>query len=160
MAIFMKYGGVDGEVTAKGYEKWIQLDLAQFGVGRGISSSVAGSSMREASAPNVSEIVASKQTDGASGKLFKESFGGKAQEVKIDFTQTDNKGTHIAYLKYILTDTLVSSYSIGGSSEGRPAESLSLNFTKIDMEYISVNDKFEASTTGHVIYDLSKATSS
>ena len=31
MPIFMKFEGVDGNVTAKGYEKWIEVQSMQFG---------------------------------------------------------------------------------------------------------------------------------
>jgi len=160
MAIFMKYGALEGEASAKGYEKWIEIESVHFGVGRGISAGVGGPTKREATAPSVSEISVTKSMDSASPLLFKESFGGKAQDVKIDLTQTDNKGTHIAYQKYVLTETLISSYQLGSGSTTRPAENLSLNFNKIDSEYIKIDDKFQASTTGHVIYDISKATPS
>ena len=39
MPIFMHYDGIDGNVTAKGYEKWIEVQSFQFGSGRGISRS-------------------------------------------------------------------------------------------------------------------------
>jgi type VI secretion system secreted protein Hcp len=158
MAIFMKYGGLEGEVTAKGYEKWIEVHSLQWGVGRGVSVGVGGGSKREATAPHVSEITITKSMDVASPLLLKESIGGKAQEVKIDITQTDNNGKHVAFQKYVLSDTLTSGYSISSGGD-RPHESLSLNFGKVDSEYLNINDKFESKTTGHVIYDLTKATS-
>jgi type VI secretion system secreted protein Hcp len=158
MAIFLKYGALEGEVTAEGYDKWVELHSLQWGVGRGISVGVGGGSKREASAPSVSEITVTKTMDAFSPLVLKESIGGKAVQVKIDITETDNDGKHIAFQKYILENTLVSGYSISCGGD-RPSESLSLNFTKVDSEYIKINDKFEPTTTGHVIYDLTKATS-
>lgn len=157
MAVFVKYGTtVKGEVTAEGFKDYFEASSFQFGVGRGISMGVGGGSKREASAPSVSEIVITKSMDSADPLLLKEAFGGKAVEVKIDMTQTDNNGKHVAYQKYILTDTLVSGYSISSGGD-RPSISISLNFAKIDSEYLSIDDKFAAKTTGHVIYDLAKA---
>lgn len=153
MAIFMKYGAIVGETTQVTHKQWIEVQSLQFGVGRGISSGVGGGSKREASAPSVSEIVVTKTFDIASPLLLKESVGGKAVEVKIELTQTDNNGKHVAYQKYILTDTLVSGYSVSSGGD-RPSESISLNFTKIDSEYLNIDDKFAAKTTGHVIYDI------
>ncbi|GGH20201.1 hypothetical protein GCM10007036_23620 [Alsobacter metallidurans] len=157
MAIYMKYGDLNGEVTAKGYEKWIELHSFQWGVGRGISVGSGGGSKREATAPSVSEIVVTKTFDVASPLALKEAIGGKAQTVKIEMTQTDADGKHIAYQKYVLSDTLVSGYSMSSGGD-RPSESISLNFSKFDSEYINIDDKFSAKTTGHVIYDLTKAT--
>ena len=36
VAIYMKYGDIDGAVTTTGFEKWIELSSFQWGVGRGI----------------------------------------------------------------------------------------------------------------------------
>ena len=156
MAIFVKYGDLNGEATAQGYEKWVEVGSLQWGLGRGISAGVGGGSKREATAPSVSEIVLTKTMDAFSPLLLKESIGGDAKTVKIHITQTDNKGTHVAYQVYELENCLVSSYSISSGGD-RPSESFSVNFTKFDSEYKTVDDKFKATTTGHVIYDISKA---
>jgi type VI secretion system secreted protein Hcp len=156
MAIFLKYGDLKGEVTASTHKEWIELNSFQFGVGRGISAGVGGGSKREASAPSVSEVTVTKTFDGASPLLLKEAVGGKAAVVKIDMTQTDSAGAHITYQKYILTGCLVSGYSVSSGGD-RPSESLSLNFTKIDSEYLKIDDEFKSATTGHVIYDLALA---
>ena len=156
MAIFLKYGDLKGEVTAETHKDWIEVQSLQWGVGRGISSGVGGGSKREASAPSVAEITVTKTMDGASPLLLKEALGGKGATVKIDLTRTSDKGSHVAYQKYILSNCMVSGYSISSGGE-RPSESLSLNFTKVDSEYIKIDSKFSPTTTGHVIYDLSAA---
>jgi type VI secretion system secreted protein Hcp len=153
MAIFLKYGSINGETTQVSHKDWIEIQSMQFGVGRGISSGVGGGSKREATAPTVSEITLTKTMDIASNLLLKEALGGKAVDVKIELTQTDNSGKHVAFLKYILTNTLISSYSISSGGD-RPSESLSLNFTKVDSEYRNIDDKFASKTSGHVIFDI------
>jgi type VI secretion system secreted protein Hcp len=156
MAIFLKYGDIKGETTQVTHKEWIEVNSFQFGVGRGISSGVGGGSKREATAPSVSEITVTKTMDVASPLLLKEAIGGKAVTAKIELTQTDNKGTHVSFQKYILTNTLVSGYSVSSGGD-RPSESLSLNFTKIDSEYLKIDDKFASTTTGHVIYDIAES---
>lgn len=156
MAIFMKYGTEKGEVSAEGYKEWIEMGSLQWGVGRGISAGVGGGSKRESSAPSVSEITVSKTLDSFSPIAFKESLGGKGCTVKLDITRTDDAGTHHAFQKYILENVLISGYSVSSGGD-RPSESLSLNFTKVDSEYIKIDDKYAETTTGHVIYDLSLA---
>ncbi|WP_421988704.1 Hcp family type VI secretion system effector [Roseococcus sp.] len=156
MAIFLNYGTIKGETTQVTHKDWIEISSFQFGVGRGISMGVGGGSKREASAPSVSEITLTKTMDIASPLIFKEAIGGKAVVVKIELTQTDNNGKHVAFQKYILTDTLISGYSISSGGD-RPSESLSLNFAKVDSEYLKIDDKFASTTTGHVIYDIGKS---
>ena len=156
MAIFMKYGTIVGETTQLAHKQWIEIQSLQWGVGRGISSGVGGGSKREASAPSVSEVVLTKTFDISSPLLLKEALGGKAVDVKIDLTQTDNSGKHIAYQKFILHDTLISGYSVS-SGGARPSESLSLSFVKVDSEYLNIDDKFASKTTGHVVFDIAKS---
>jgi type VI secretion system secreted protein Hcp len=152
----MKYGALDGEVTAVGYEKWIELHSFQWGVGRGISAGAGGASKREASAPSISEITVSKTMDSFSPLALKEAIGGKGVSVKIDLTRTDAAGKHVAFEKYVLDGTMISGYSISSGGD-RPSESISLNFTKVDSEYIKIDDKFATVPTGHVVYDLTHA---
>lgn len=159
MAIYMKYGDMKGEVTAEGYKDWIELASLQWGVGRGISApSAGGASKREASAPSISEVTVTKTFDAFSPLALKEAVGGEGVSVKIDITRTDNGGKHLAFQKYILTDTMISGYSISSGGD-RPSESISLNFTKVDSEYIKIDSKFKPTTTGHVIYDIAAAKS-
>ena len=61
MAIYMKWDGIDGAVTTQGFEKWIELNSFQWGVGRAIGTAARGAATREASEPNVSEIVITKR---------------------------------------------------------------------------------------------------
>lgn len=153
MAIFLKLGDIKGETTQLTHKEWIEISSFQFGVGRGISSGVGGGSKREATAPSVSEITLTKTFDISSPLILKDALGGKAVTAKIEMTQTDNSGKHVAYQKYVLSDTLVSGYSLSSGGD-RPSESLSLNFTKVDSEYLNIDDKFASKTTGHVVYDI------
>src|SRR3974377_1307042 len=97
----MKYDSIQGDATAEGHEKWIELNSVQWGVGRGISSPTGGSADRESSAPSVSEIVVTKATDVSSTKLLNESYQGEGQKVQIDLCKTD-KGKLEVYLTYNL----------------------------------------------------------
>lgn len=157
MAIYMKYGALDGEVTAVGYEKWVQCHSFQFGVGRGIAApGTGGGSKREATAPSVSEMTVTTTTDSFSPLILKEALGGKATEVKIELTQTDAAGKQIAFQKYVLTNTLVSGLSTSTGGD-RPSESLSLNFTKFESLYIAIDDKFVGKPKGAITYDMAES---
>jgi type VI secretion system secreted protein Hcp len=158
MAIFVKYGDFKGETTAEGYKDWIECSSYQWGVGRGISSGVGGGSKREASAPSVSEMTFTKSLDSADVPLLKEAVGGKAVTVKVELTQTDNAGSHVAFQKYVLTNALISGYSLSSGGD-RPSVSFSINFTKFDSSYWAIDDKFSSKNVGNVIYDLSTAKS-
>lgn len=132
MALFMKFGDIKGSATEEHHKEWISINSFQFGVGRGISSPTGASADREASLPSVSEIVVTKEQDASSGPLFNQALGlADSVDVTIDFISTGKEDT--PYLQYLLTDVLISGFSQSSGGD-RPSESLSLNFTKIEMK--------------------------
>jgi type VI secretion system secreted protein Hcp len=152
MPIYMKYDGIDGDVTAAGHEKWIELQSCQWGVGRGISMPTGRGANREASAPSVSEIVVTKLTDTASPKLLGAALHGEGKKVTIDFCKTD-EGKLEVYLEYMLENTMVSSFNLSSGGD-RPTESLSLNFLKVEFKNIPGGGENAPGSPESVIYDL------
>ncbi len=153
MAIYMKWDGIDGAVTTKEHEKWIELNSFQFGVGRAIGTAARGAATREASEPHISEITISKRLDKASTKLFMDAVAGDlSSTVKFKFTTT-TKDKVDTYLAFELTNCGVSGHSMSADSEGAPVESLSLNFTKIMFTYTERDPKI-AGSPDTVGYDL------
>jgi type VI secretion system secreted protein Hcp len=118
---------IRGDVTANGYEGWIELQSAQLGTNRQVTSASGRGTNRDQ--PSVSEIVVTKLMDSASTALFRQSTWGEGKMVVIAFVKD---GT--TYMTIILRDTLISSFSVsghGGVSNAKPMESLSLNFSGI-----------------------------
>jgi type VI secretion system secreted protein Hcp len=155
MPIYVKYAAIDGDVTATGHEKWIEVNSFQWGVGRGISSPTGASADRESSAPSVSEIVVTKATDIASTKLLDAALHGEGEDVTIDFCKTDKSALNV-YLSYTLTNTMISGYSMSSGGD-RPSESLSFNFTKIMCTDVGLGAKNEDGQPATVGYDLALA---
>ncbi len=157
MAIYIKYDGIDGEVTQDDHKKWIEVHSFQFGVGRGISTPTGNAANRESSHASVSEVVVTKVMDSASPKLFTESAAGKdGKKVEIHFVSTGDPG--LTYAQYTLEDTLISGYSVSSGGE-RPQESISLNFTKVEFKMTPHDDKNAPGTPITVSYDLATAKS-
>ena len=125
MPIYMKYAALKGDVTADGHKDWIELNSMQWGVGRGISSPTGASADRESSAPSISEITVTKAQDVSTIALLNEAYQGEGVDVTIDLCKTD-KGKLETYLSYILTNCMISGYSVSSGGD-RPSESLSLD---------------------------------
>jgi type VI secretion system secreted protein Hcp len=155
MPIYMKYGALKGDVTEEGHKEWIECNSFQWGVGRGISSPTGGSKDRESSAPSVSEITVTKAQDVATVAMLTEAYQGEGTAVTLDFVKTD-KGKLESYLVMILTETMVSGYSISSGGD-RPSESLSLNFTKIETKLTQMAGDNAAGTNTGIIYDIAAA---
>jgi type VI secretion system secreted protein Hcp len=151
----MKYDTIQGDATAEGHEKWIELNSCQWGVGRGISSPTGGSNDRESSAPSVSEVVVTKATDVASTKLLNEAYQGEGKDVTIDFCKTD-KGKLEVYLTITMNNTMISGHSISSGGD-RPTESLSLNFTKVEFKNVNMGAAGDTGSPDAITYDLALA---
>ena len=157
MAIYMKVPGVDGAVTASGYEKWIPLDSMQFGVGRHIDMTVGDTTNRESSRPSFSEITVSKLSDDSSAGLFNESIlNSGAKKIEIALCRTNNDKIE-EYMKYTLTDALISSFSMSSGGD-LPSESISISYVHLEVSYTTRDAKGGVSGPVRVAYDLSTGT--
>jgi type VI secretion system secreted protein Hcp len=151
-AIYMKVEGIKGDVTVKGFEGYIELNSAQFGVGRGISSPTGGG--REATPPSFSEMNISKVTDGTTPALFLETVAGSGKTVDILFTRTLGTGQEVTYYAITLSDVLVSGFSQSSGGD-LPSEALSLNYSKFQMTYTPYDAKGTKGIPIRAGYDLS-----
>lgn len=130
MAIYMKYGSVEGPVTTKGFEKWIEVTDCTWNVLRAVETAARGSTNREKSEPQISEIHVLKKIDTSSTKLFTDAVAGQLNStVTIKFTTT-TKDTVVDYMTLELSNAGLSGYQVMDDRE-----SLQINFTKIMMTY-------------------------
>jgi len=146
---------VKGDATAANWEGWVELNSFQFGVGRGISSPTGGSADRESSAPSVSEITITKDQDSSTGPLLTAALQGEGVTVIIDFVKTSS-GQLLKYMEYTLTNTIISGWSTSSGGD-RPSESISLNFTKVQVDPTTIDATGNISNANPVTYDISTA---
>ncbi len=132
MPIYLKLGKYEGNVTTSGYEKQIECNSIQFGVGRSIMTPTGSALSRESSNASVSEVTFTKSLDNCSTELFASACVGKEAGMKAEFTfiQTGDPGEK--YLVITLENVLISGYSASSGGD-QPSESISLNFTKISI---------------------------
>jgi type VI secretion system secreted protein Hcp len=152
---YIEIEGIKGEATEEAHKGWIEVGSVQWGVGRAISSPAGGN--REASVPSISEITLTKTLDSTSPKLFLLAVGGgipAGVTVKLHLVDTTG-GTGTVFYELILSNVLVSSQSNSASpGDGRPQESISLNFTKIEVAYTPTDAKGAPGTPVRAGYDL------
>jgi len=157
MPIYLNYDSlsVKGDATATGWEGWIEVNSFQFGVGRGISSPTCGSADRESSAPSVSEITITKDQDSSTGPLLTAALQGEGVTVIVDFVKT-SQGQLAKYMEYTLTNTLISGWSTSSGGD-RPSESISLNFTKFEVDPTTIDAAGAISNANPITYDVGLA---
>ena len=135
---FIKIEGVEGESTAKGFEK--QIEIYSFSWGASNPTTV-GSAKDGLSAGKVSlsSFNIMKKTEKSSSKLFQACCGGDhftSALVTMRKAGGTEKGQQI-FLTYVFTDVMVESIQWSGSSGGddSPTESVSFAFGKVTIEY-------------------------
>ncbi len=158
MAIYVKWDGIEGNVTAKGYEGHLAVDSFSFGIGRSITMEPGNCANREASKPAFSEIQLTKAADNSATAFFKEATtASEGKKVEIKFVQTgSDKVTE--YMTYYLEECLVSGYSVSANSEGDPIESISISYCLIDVNYQDYDASNKSASPQRVGYDLKSAT--
>ena len=154
MGLFMKYPGLQGDSTEKGFENWITLTSVTFGTNRNVAAAVGSTKSREASTPTISDVTVTKLLDASSAGLFRASVTlGQGQTVQIAFTKTGG-GT---YLAYTLSEVIIAGYMINTTGE-RPVETVKISCAQFQMTVTatdSSNNPIAPMTTG---YDLAQNT--
>lgn len=129
MPIYMKYDGIDGDVTAQGHERWMEVYSFSWGVNRalGFSGGGGGGTLR------FSALNTFKPTGKGSPTLMLACCQGRLlPAVQMELTRMDGQGQEQVFQKVRLENVIISSYQSSGDGGGSiPSESVSLNFTKI-----------------------------
>ncbi|MCH9643652.1 MAG: type VI secretion system tube protein Hcp [Gammaproteobacteria bacterium] len=160
MATYIKMNDIEGDVTARGHENWIEINAIQFDVSRSISTEPGRISDREGTRPAVSEITITKKMDKSSPLLFSEACVGKAKpEVQIDICQTSDSLS--PYAQMTLNNVIVSAYEmILDVSKGQryPHEKIRLSYDKIELKYTPYGADNKPESPIPAGYDLRQAT--
>ena len=135
MPIYMKFDSINGEVTAKGKEKWIEVLSFSWGVSNSSSAGSAGGG--GAGKASFQDLHFVQNTQSSSAPLLKACATGEhIKQALLTFHKGDGQSNE--YLKIKLEDVLVSSYQAGGaegSNNETPSEEISINFAKIEFDY-------------------------
>lgn len=122
-----------GESTTPGYENQIALESAQLGMGTpcGATASLT-----------VSEFTATKQGDRSTVDLIAAVQAGTVYtEFVVRFTEDDPLAGVINKQTWTFRDVVVTSHSASAGSAGGVAESFSIGFSELTIEYRYVDSK-------------------
>lgn len=153
MTIYMQIDEITGSVTAKGFEKWIELNSFHFSTSRSISMEAGNLTNRSHGRASVSEIVVTKMMEQSSFGLLQDALrGDKGKKVTIKIVEV-SQDKFREYVSYELEDTLLSGYSIS-TGGGVPSETVTLSYSKITTSFTSADKSNKAGQPARVVYDL------
>jgi len=133
---------IDGESTLKGFEKFIEISSYSHGVSNYIQPTTSNTG-RTTGRPNFQEMTVTKKLDSTTPLINYYCVMGQClgttrlHLVRQDATADGKNHDAIDYMVYEMTDTMISSVSVGGGGGSIPMETVSLNFSKITWTYKS-----------------------
>jgi type VI secretion system secreted protein Hcp len=136
MAVYMKYGDIKGDVSEESHKEWLQCSSFAFSTFRSAETAIGQGAQRQGREVSVGDITITKPMCIGSPHLWLASVVGFGKKVQLHITRT-GQGAQTNYLEVTLENACVTNYSV--VSEGvHHTETLSLNFLKIEMNYIPV----------------------
>ena len=145
---------VKGECKVDGYADKIEVLSFSHGVAQQITGDQSNSK-RTSGKPNHQDFTITKFMDLASCGLIDSCNQAKLfPTVKLTVGQNDN-GSVVPYVVYTLTNALVSSVSAGGGGGGKPQETVTFNYVKIQWDYKQQLGDITTPGVNSAIWDLS-----
>jgi type VI secretion system secreted protein Hcp len=153
MGIFLKFGSVLGDVEDAGHTNWIDIKSVSWNLLRPVTNPAGSSAGRVLSAPQIAELHIIKDEDVATIPLIQAAFEGSPVSAQIDFCTTGT-GQQEVYYSILMTNTVITAFSQAGA-DGRPVDSLSLNFTKISFTGTQMDADGTAASPASYGWDIS-----
>jgi type VI secretion system secreted protein Hcp len=131
---FLKIDGIEGESSDAKHKG--EIDLQSWGFGASQSGTMHSGGGGGAGKVSVQDLHFVTHVSKASPKLFLSCANGEHIKKAVLVARKAGKEQQ-EYLKITMSDLLVSNYQTGGSSHDGivPVDQVSLNFSKIEIEY-------------------------
>jgi type VI secretion system secreted protein Hcp len=154
---FLKLDGVPGESTDSKHKD--EIEVLSFSWGETQTGSASGGSGGGAGVVQMSDFSFTMRTSKASPLLFLKCASGEHIKEAL-LTLRKSGGQQLEFIKWTLSDLIISNYSIGGASEGdgHPYDQVALNFAKIEFEYTPQKPDGTADTPVRGGWDLKQNT--
>jgi type VI secretion system Hcp family effector len=150
MTTYIKIPNIEGNVTAKNYEGWIELESIDFKAKRPISTNIGSCNNRVVGSQFVSEFLLGKSLDKTSPLIFSESCAGKSKpEVEIHICRVLN-GELQPWYTYKLYDVMFTGYYTSSfcldSTHLISGELFSLSFSNLEKHHVPTSTRVETNT--------------
>lgn len=136
MTAYIKIDDIPGESESPEHRGAIDILSWSWGASNSTTSSSTGGG--GAGKVSMQDFTITKYVDKATPKLFLNCATGKptaSLELLVELPSLDG-GAPAPYMTFILSNVFVSSISVGGAAgEDQMTETITLNFTKIEMKY-------------------------
>ena len=156
---YLKLDGIEGDCTAGGHEKEIEILSWNHGFSQPTSATRASAGGGTVEQANHQPMSVSKYIDSATSALLKSCWSGKTIKTATLTCHRasgaeDNKS--VEYLKVDMSDVVVANYSLSGGGGDLPAENIALDYATVQYTYILQKDDGTAGGNKPAKHDLMK----
>jgi type VI secretion system secreted protein Hcp len=139
---YLKIATIEGEATAKGYEKHIELSSYGLTVSQHSGGSMSAAGGLSGGRVDLGSFSVTKPLDSASPKLAQSCCTGEhIKDITVDVLRATGEGAGTKFMQYKMSDVIVSSIAVAGSSTGGtalPQEEVQFSYGKIEWTYTQV----------------------
>lgn len=140
--MFLAVNGVPGDAADGKHKETIEIESFSWGMSRAILE--RGRTGGGAGKVNVQDFHFVTSVNKASPKLMLASATGEHIAKAVLFVRKSGGDSNLDYLKYKLSDVLVSSYQVRSVDESLPLEEFSLNFRGLQESYVPTSPQGRA----------------
>lgn len=133
---FLKLDGIEGESQDKTHKGEINIDSFSWGMSQ--SGSFAVGSGAGTGKVQVQDFHFTMRTSKASPNIFNKAVtGSHLKDAVLSCRKAGGDGQGQDFMKFTLSDVLISSYSINGDGNSiiGPEDAVSLNFARVEMSF-------------------------
>ncbi|OGT53130.1 MAG: hypothetical protein A3F17_03950 [Gammaproteobacteria bacterium RIFCSPHIGHO2_12_FULL_41_15] len=135
MSIYLKSKDLQGNITAKGHEKSIEVHHLNFEVNRAAQMTVGENYIRNPNKPDLSVVNFSKSIDSSSNTLFELACTGKVIN-QVQFSVNRTGQSLESYVEYILHNVMVTHFSNSSTDSNLPSENVSFTYSRLEIHYL------------------------
>ena len=161
MAIYMEYDGIQGDVTAEGYQGMIRLDFAMFNSQRAIKMKPGQLANRESGLPKFSVLKTGKKLEFSTPSILNEAYSGSSgKQITLHFVRT-GASTLDEVMTCTFANCLPTLYRVVATKRDGcvPVERLYLSYSAIEISQTFHVANNRAAQTLRYGYDLANAKS-
>ena len=134
--IFLKIDGIDGDCSEQGHPKWIEVMSFSEGFSQAGGGSASAQGAHAGARVDIADFTVSKGSDSSSPNIALFCCSAKhIASIKMEVCRTLND-ENVAFMVYEFKDSIISSFSVSGSGDSVPMETLSIRFAEIHWDYI------------------------
>ncbi|HCM1926464.1 TPA: type VI secretion system tube protein Hcp [Salmonella enterica subsp. salamae serovar 39:c:e,n,x] len=152
-AIFLKLDNIKGESQVEGFEDQIEIMSFSHNVAMQVSNDVSLAE-RTSGRAYVGEMSFTKFVDLATPVLNECCCSGRLIRKAVLTLCRNDDGKMRSLIVYNLSNVVISHLSVSGAVGGKPMETMSLNFTKIEWQIITCQSEGAQQESRSSVWDL------